>query len=104
MKLKVESSGTGQMEGSQLVSIRPHRIEIHPEGARIDGADGLNIFDGEVTRGYFLGNAADYLVKIPHLDEPLRVEADPENFYPAGTKVRLVIKPKSVIPVRASEG
>jgi iron(III) transport system ATP-binding protein len=103
LKFKIDNNGAGNVERSQLVSIRPHRIGIHPEGVRVEGADGLNVLDGEVMRVYFLGNAADYLVQVPHLDEPLRVEADPENYYPAGSKVRLVIEPKFVIPVQASE-
>jgi|TARA_B100000315_G_scaffold164010_1_gene152594 iron(III) transport system ATP-binding protein len=104
LKFKVGSNGAAGAEGKHFVSIRPHRIGIHPEGAPIDGAEGQNILDGEVTRGYFLGNAADYLVKVPGLEEPLRVEGDPSRFFPAGTKVRLAIEPDSVIPVRASEG
>jgi len=103
VKIKIEDNGAGDVSGKHFVSIRPHRIAIHKEDAAIDGADGLNVFDGEVLRGYFLGSSADYLVKVSGLNEPLRVEADPENFYPAGTKVRLVIEPKSVIPVRSSD-
>jgi ABC-type Fe3+/spermidine/putrescine transport system ATPase subunit len=91
------------VSGKHFVSIRPHRIGIHKEGTTIDGAEGLNVFDGEVLRGHFLGSSADYLVKVSGLTEPLRVEADPEMFYPTGTKVRLVIEPKSVIPVRSSD-
>lgn len=103
--LEFKTEGTGKAaEENHFVSIRPHRIGIHPEGAQIDGAEGLNIIDGEVSRAYFLGSVADYLVKVPGLDEELRVEGDPATYHTAGSKVRLVIEPESVIPVRSSEG
>ena len=101
VKFKIGDNGAGKVSGKHFVSIRPHRIEIHKEGAAIDGAEGMNVFDGEVLRGHFLGSSADYLVKVSGLNEPLRVEADPAIFYPTGTKVRLVIDPESVIPVRS---
>ncbi len=103
LQFKVGNNGAGGTEGKHFVSIRPHRIAIHSEGTRIDGAERMNVFDGEVLRGYFLGNSADYLVKVPQIEEPLRVEGDPTNFFPTGSKVRLVIEPKSVIPVRSSD-
>ena len=104
VKFKMADNDAGRMEGRHFISIRPHRIGIHAEGTQIDGTEGLNILDGEVTRGYFLGSSADYLVSVPGLNEPLRVEGDPAFFFPAGSKVRLAIEPASVIPVRASEG
>jgi iron(III) transport system ATP-binding protein len=104
LKFKMGDNDGAGMEKNHFISIRPHRIGIHPEGTQIDGGDGLNIIDGEVTRGHFLGSSADYLVRVPGLDEPLRVEADPARFFPAGSKVRLAIEPTSIISVQAGEG
>ncbi|MEE9256348.1 MAG: ABC transporter ATP-binding protein, partial [bacterium] len=103
VKFKIGDNGAGEVSGKHFVSIRPHRIGIRKEGAAVEGADWLNVLDGEVLRGHVLGSSADYLVKVSGLNEPLRVEADPENFYPVGSKVRLVIDPESVIPVRSSD-
>ncbi len=82
-----------------LVSIRPHRIQVHPEGADVGGMDAQNVIDGEVIRGYYFGSTVDYLVRVPGLVEPLRVIGDPHEFFDVGSRVRLTIDKSAVILV-----
>ena len=82
-----------------LVSIRPHRIQVHPEGADVGGEDGRNVIEGEVTRGYYFGSTVDYLVKVAGLEEPLRVIGDPHEFFDVGSRVKLTIEKEAVVLV-----
>ena len=99
VKFMMNSDG-GKM--GELVSIRPHRIQVHPENADVGGSDAQNVLDGEVTRGYYFGSTVDYLVKVPGLEEPLRVIGDPHQFFGLGSKVRLTIDKSAVVLVSDS--
>jgi len=101
VRLKTDSSGSSGER--RVASIRPHRIRVSSaeEGA-VTGADGLNVLEGEVTRGYYFGSTVDYWVHVKGRAEPLRVEGDPDKFFPVGRRVRLVIEPRAVVLVRST--
>ena len=96
--LKLKTSGAAAPGRKQVASIRPHRIRIAASSSA--GEDGLNVLDGEVTQGYFFGNMVDYRVRVKGLPAPLRVEGDPDQVFPAGSRVRLLIDPRAVVLVQ----
>ena len=107
VKFKIDPNGgrpAGGGGGEQVVSIRPHRIRIRPADGPLEGSDGLNVFQGEVVRGFYFGSTVDYLIQVGGLAEPLRVIGDPEEFYPVGEKVRVVVEPKAVVLLQTSDG
>jgi iron(III) transport system ATP-binding protein len=83
-----------------VVSIRPHQIEISPEG-RSSGA-GPNAFAGIVRRASYLGDAVDYQVEIEDSGIVLRVAGPVPPKARAGQKVRLTIPPTACIPLTES--
>ncbi len=107
VKFKIDPNGgrpAGGGGGEQVVSIRPHRIRIRSAAGPLEGAEGLNVFQGEIVRGFYFGSTVDYLVRVGGLAEPLRVIGDPEEFFPVGEKVRVLVEPKAVVLLQTSEG
>ncbi|MBT3350778.1 MAG: TOBE domain-containing protein [Nitrospinaceae bacterium] len=122
-EFKWESIKVGMVAGERDITVLPEMVAAHLEGVEASRDwyesdstfggpiappmifinDVLQIIAGDVSRAYFLGSVADYLVKVPGLDEELRVGGDPANYFTAGSKVRLAIEPESVISVRDSE-
>jgi len=83
-----------------VVSIRPHQIEISPEGGS-SGA-GPNAFAGIVRRASYLGDAVDYQVEIEDSGIVLRVAGPVPPKARAGQKVRLTIPPTACVPLTES--
>jgi iron(III) transport system ATP-binding protein len=95
-ELELQGSLASRAGEEILVSIRPHNIKMNGE-ARV----AKNELAGVVEKVSYLGDRVDYRISVG--ERTLRVQTQPGEVYPEGTKVWLVLPPEkiSVIPVQA---
>jgi iron(III) transport system ATP-binding protein len=98
-RLRLEVASDGLAAGARVaVSIRPHRIEMAPEGSGTSGA-GVNVFAGTVRRASYLGDAVEYQVEIDESSALLRVAGPAPARVRVGERVSLRMAPGACIPL-----
>jgi iron(III) transport system ATP-binding protein len=85
-------AGETAREGKTVVSIRPHHIELVPDGNGSTGGDTPNLASGRVVRQAYLGAYRDYLVGLAD-GQQVRVTAPLGINVPVGGMVRLKFPP-----------
>ncbi|MFQ5895876.1 MAG: ABC transporter ATP-binding protein [Nitrospinota bacterium] len=89
---------------SVLASVRPHNVDLYPEGQGPSAADGWNVWSGRISRAHYFGESLDYLVELPGWPQPIRAIVPPDRRFRMGEAVRLAIDPAKCVLVSASEG
>jgi len=87
--------------GNVLVSLRPHNIQLHAQGADVSGltARGFRSYTGQVSQRFYFGDAIDYQVDLNRRAN-LRVIAPPTEKFALGDQVNVLIHPDHCVAVR----
>jgi iron(III) transport system ATP-binding protein len=97
-ELEIDGSTAVTIGADILVSIRPHNIKIKKNAAEGQGAK--NEINGVVEKVAYLGDRVDYRIIVT--DRPVRVQTEPGEIYPEGTKVLVVLPPDKISVISAN--
>jgi ABC-type Fe3+/spermidine/putrescine transport system ATPase subunit len=86
--------------GSGLVCLRPHNIQLSPRGADVAAliAQGFRSYTGQVSQRFYFGDAIDYQVDLSRR-ACLRVIAPPTQKFAVGDTVNVLIHPNHCVAV-----
>ena len=92
-------AGSG-VNGTVLVSLRPHNIQLLAQGADVAAltAKGFRRYAGQISQRFYFGDAIDYQVNL-NQRAGLRVIAPPTEKFAVGDRVNVLIHPSHCVAV-----
>jgi iron(III) transport system ATP-binding protein len=101
LEIRVQARGL-QPGQTVTLAIRPEHIEVHVEGV-LPASPPMNLFEGEVVRGAYLGDIVDYRIQVG--DWTLRGHTSTDRVLQPGQRVWLAFSPDRVtwIPSQSRE-
>ena len=101
LMLPVGEDAGHNTNGNALVCLRPHNIQLLPQGADVGTltATGFRSYTGRVSQQFYFGDAIDYQVDLDQRVS-LRVIASPSQKFGVGDAVNVLIHPRHCVAVR----
>jgi iron(III) transport system ATP-binding protein len=98
--LPVEVEAGSGANGTVLVSLRPHNIQLLAQGADVAAltAKGFRRYAGQISQRFYFGDAIDYQVNL-NQRAGLRVIAPPTEKFAVGDTVNVLIHPSHCVAV-----